>query len=212
MNYTPGHVTVTNGYQPTADEIENDRLSRCRPADRSAAATREALAAIVLERAVSDARLLSAQDRVEGALLGHPNDLRRAREALARAQDEADQYSARQAAMQTTLEKREREEDAARGDLARLAQAAEERAARFRTFLTRDYQKHAAAIAAGLALEKDALHADMVLTEAMKAWPGVPAVRPDIPRTATGTSYGHLVFLPGHASPAVPAAGPYGRS
>ena len=211
MNYIPGQVTLTSAPPLSAEDIENERLARCRPADRSAAATRDALANIALERAVSDARLLSAQDEVQRKMLAHPNDLRRAREALVRAQDDADQYAAREVAMRTALEKREAQEAGAAADLARLAQAAEERAAKFRTFLARDYAKHAAAIAAGLALEKDALHADMLLREAMNAWPGVPATRPDIPRTATGTSYSHLVFLPGHASPPPVATSAYAR-
>lgn len=212
MSYTPGNVSITNGHQPTAAEVENDRLARCRPADRSAAATREALANIVTERAISDARLLSAQDKVDRALLGHPSDLKRAREALATAQDEVDQYAAREAGMRVALENREVQERGAAAELARLYHAAEDRAAKFRAFLAKDYSKHAAAIAAGIALEREALHADVILRETAKLWPGVACSRPDIPRAPGGAAYGYSVSLPGHVTPQGGAsASPYAQ-
>ncbi len=208
-DYVPG-VTVTRAWVPDATAIEAERIERCRPSDPSAAAAREALTNIARECASAKDRLDGAQEQVARALLKHPNELRRAREAVAAAQDECLQYGARRDAMQAAVEKREAQETEAAARLAKMGDDAEAAAAKFRAFVARDYAKAAATIAAGLALEREAIQADTRLREAARAWPGVPHRRPDIPRAPDGATYGHSVNLPGHVTPASPAS-PYVR-
>ena len=83
--------------------------------------------------------------------------------------------------------------------LAENAKAAAATVAKFRQFVTRDYPKLAAQIAAGLTLERDAETALRVLTAAATYLPDHAAPEP-LPRVRNGTveeAYRYRMCLPG---------------
>ena len=209
-DYIPG-ARVIEAAPLTPTETENERQARYRPADRSAQATREALTAVQIDAVSMKTRVGHLESRAQHLLTrGAPSpDVNRARDDLATAQQQLADLGMREAGLLVALEQRQQAEaDAAEG-LIRLAAVAEQHAARFRQFLTRDYPKAAALIAAGMEHERAALRADAALREAGRLWPGVPCPRPDIPRAPDGSAYGHRTCLPGHYAPTPIAQFPY---
>jgi hypothetical protein len=169
--YTPGMVSYA---PPPEPETHMQRLARLRPADRSAVATRTALAAIAAEHQAAETRLDQLQQaRTRKLLTAAPSEIAAARDAVETCEIEIEQFSALTEALTAALRHREAEEAEAGKMLAELADAAARACKAATKFLTTDYEKHARAIVAGVELEQTALNALARLQHERASWPGV---------------------------------------
>lgn len=186
---------------PTADDLERIRVGRRRPADRSARAVQNALDAVVADKAIAAARLASRTDAAQNAFTTGAAAVQviAARQARDIAQVELDQLTAMEAGLQLSLIRaKEAEAEEVRALVASVP-AAEATVAAFRRFIEQEYPRHAAKIAAGLALESQAEDALRTLRAAYQHVSGMTAPA-DLPRVQNGAlqeTFGYRASLPG---------------
>lgn len=186
---------------PTADDLERIRVGRRRPADRSARAVQNALDAVVGDKAIAVARLASRTDAAKNAFDAGASAVQviAARHARDVAQVELDQLEAMEGGLQLSLTRAQEAEAEEVRALVASVPAAEATVAAFRRFIDVDYFKHAAKIAAGLALESQAEDALRTLRAASRHVAGMPAPA-DLPRVQNGTlqeTFSYRASLPG---------------
>ena len=204
---------VIRAHTPTTQELEQERLSRCRPADRSVNAVRNALDAIQGERAIAVSRLENAKAEANRLLLqGQVPQIKMAREVVEAAEIQVEQFAAMEGAMRVSLQRAEENEAAELAALEASIAGAEATLTEWRTFIAKDYTKAAAVIAKGLDQEQAAIRAYATLRTAAHKLPG-RAMPADMPAIPGGGTFSAVVALPGHRMPPPPASafGPYAR-
>ena len=188
--------------------MDSATLAKLRPIDESADAIRTAIAAVSDERAAATHRAgaLTAE-RTKLLLTATTSAIAKAEAAIREAMVDKEQLDAMSTALAPLLAAaEEREADAAHAELVREAAEATEK---FNEWLATEYAPHAAAIAAGIALERQATQ----LRERLRD-PRTGAMPENLPPMARafvgldGRALGFMVRLPAVAPGVEPPAWP----
>lgn len=192
--------------EPTAAEIEAERLRRMRPAGTMPADYRRALDAIEAEQAIAVTRLAGSKERVTALMRGDGTaaDIQSTRTRAEHAQIEVDRLELRRADVTAGLARAQAAEEDALRRLAAAVPAAKATLAAYLKAITTDFPKHASAVAAILAMEAGAEEAVGILTAAASKLAGHEAPE-SVPRAPDGKAWRATVNLPGHVSPPAPA-------
>lgn len=192
--------------EPTAAEIEAERLRRMRPAGTMPADYRRALDAIEAEQAIAVTRLAGLKERVTTLMRGDGTaaDIQSTRMRVDHAQIEVDRLGLRRADVTAGLARAQAAEEDALHRLAAAVPAAKATLAAYLKAIDTEFPKHAKAIAAIVAQEAAAEEAAGILTAAASKLAGHEPPE-NIPRAPDGRAWRVSVDLPGYvAKPAAP--------
>jgi hypothetical protein len=184
--------------------VDAKTLARLRPADDSARAIRIAIDAVKHERTTAEQRMVDyAARRTDLLLNGSTAEIRAAEEAIRDAETDLARLDAISPALSSQLaEAVAREAGDAQAEQVRASVAKIER---FNSWFAESYAKHAAALAEGLELEREAERARTALRNTTVA---LPTGLPEMARAFVGSQargLGFLVRLPA----AAPAQQPF---
>ena len=199
-----GFGRMIHQHQDLAAQEREEALARAdrhRPTDKSARAIQNALDVVTGDLAAAKVRVERCQDAASTAMAsGTPAaKVMAARDARDLAAIEVEQLEGMAAGLRVSLLRAQEAEAQELIELAARVPAAEAAIVAFNKFVATDYPRHAAAIAKGLALERDAEAAHGVLRSAAIYLPNRKGPD-DLPRVANGTlteAYRHRCCLPG---------------